>query len=497
MSPKKNPDNTMPPEFYSLAERKFAGTISREEHDRLEKYLLQFPAAMEYYLSLCTVEAAMPGALRIHREEQSQTGAGNVFSFRRRLAGISSIVALFVIAVAGYAFWKQADVLPLPVSVAESGPLCRVSLVLGASFENKRIEPNSPLEQETFSIDAGVAELVFRQGTHVLLEAPASLTVTGSNACRLAYGKAVVTVPDSAKGFVMESPKDRVIDHGTRFAMDVSLDGERTLLGVLSGVVDLEHKDETVRLFTDYAVERNGDNIKSVPFERGDFLTEMPSQEYAWNLDGMAFDEVHKLRFDVTRLIKTPGEIHVIFKLLVGANGLWVKRISLERNGEEVMVSNIHRRSGSIIKFTHDNFFPLELPGNIPLTGKWELVADAVCTRHVNSQPPGSTISSQGIFIFEKGVLHNAVAEDFIGRWQFSHDSKTYVDEFLPDGTVKMSINGVLRDFEDKLPVWSFKDGVVTIDFRRPGWVPLKVILRNKDTMIFLNQTYRNAQRME
>ncbi len=499
MSLNKKSNAAVSPEFYFLAERKLAGSITYEEHARFEKHLMQNRASAEYYVSLCAVEAAAPEALRIQREnaEKNKRGA-KIISFRR--STLALVASLFVFAGTGaFLFSKQIFDAGAPAAALDeaTGPVCRISLVLGASHNGKRLEPNSDLSEGALTIDTGAVELVFRKGAHVLLEAPASLAITGPNACRLTYGKAVATVPDSAKGFLIETPKDRVIDYGTRFALDVSPCGGRTMLGVLSGIVDLEHNGETTRLFTDYAVESTDDGVVSVPFRRNDFLTEMPSQEYAWNLDGLALDKPHTLRFDVSRIIKTPGEIQVIFKHLRGENGLDVKKISLERDGIPVIVSNIQRRAGSQIRYTHNNFFPLELPKDIPLTGKWELVAETVCKRHYGIQPAGSTISSQGIFIFEKGAPRQAEAQDFIGRWQFSHNERTYVNEFRQDGTVLMSINGIPRDFKNKLPVWTFENGIATIDFRRKGWIPLKVILRNKDTMIFLNQSYRNAQRVK
>jgi hypothetical protein len=497
-----NPDNSLPSEFYSLLERKFAGRISDEEQMLLEKYLCENDAAIQYYLTQCEIEGHIAPTLRMLREKRECTGvpAGNRIRFARRIVyGVAATAAVAALAITGFLYRNAQD--PVPISAATMNPepggaLCRVSMVFGASFQGKRIETRAELGAETFTIDAGAVELAFNRGARVLLEAPASLAITGDNACRLAYGKAVADVPDSAKGFVIEGPKDRVVDYGTRFALEVTPDGERTLLGVLNGVVDLEHSGKKVRLFTDYAVERRDDSIKSVPFPRENFLTEMPSQEFSWNLDGLKFDTVRTLRFDITRLIKTPGEIHVIFKRLLGYNGIFVKKITLERDGMPVLVSNVPRHFGRIY-YTRDNFFPLTLPENTPLDGKWELVAEATCRRRTDTQPVTARATAQGIFLFEKGALHYSVAGDFIGRWQFSHDEKNCVYELKSDGGVVMWEDENEVDFKNQKPTWSFKDGVATIDFNEKGSYPLKLILRNKNTMIFLNETYRNACRME
>lgn len=490
----------IPPEIYVLAERKFAGAISREDHARLEALLLESPEARRYYLSLSAVDADLPVALQMRREADARNASANRTRFIRRAAfaiGAAAVIAL----VAATAFHQGAatNTPALADNDDSEAPFCRVSQAVDASAAGKYIDPGTELKTKTFAIDTGVAELVFRKGARVLLEAPAALEITGANSCRLLYGKAVADVPDSAKGFIVETAQDRIVDYGTRFALDVAKDGTRTRLGVLSGIVDLERDNHKVRLFTDYAVETGNGKIISVPFIREDFLTEMPTQEFWWNLDGKPFEKINTLRFDVTRLVQTPGDMHLLFKRLLGKNGLWVKKISLERNGTVVMASVADRHFGQI-QYTRDNFFPLQIPDDTPRTGKWELVVECTCTRHKTGrlmQPPGSTIESQGIFRIEKNLLKNAGAPDFVGRWQYSHDEKTYINEFKANGTMAMFINGKQRDFGDNPPVWTVKDGICTIDFRRVDWFPLKMVLRNSNTMIFVNQTFRNAHRIE
>ncbi|MDR2981695.1 MAG: FecR domain-containing protein [Puniceicoccales bacterium] len=490
-------------EFFSLIEEKLAGTISKEGLARIELYLRQNKAAFDYYVALYKTESRIPEVLALgekhttvpeSRPPSSKHGNTRPIPFLKIAVGATALASAVAIGFILPLVFRSAT--PLPTETSQVPVVfCRVSQVLGASFEGQRIEPQTELKAETFSIDTGIAELIFAQGTRVLLESPASLTITGANSCRLAYGKAVADVPKAAKGFIMEGPNDRAIDYGTRFGMNVSRDGSRTLLGVLNGIVDLEHKGETVRLFTNYAVERQNDSIKSVPFEKDEFLTEMPLQEYTWNIDGLPFEEISTLRFDVTHLIKTPGEIHVIFKWLLGQNGLLVKKLTLEQNGSPVLVSDIPRRAGRAL-YTHDNIFPLTLPASTPLTGKWELVVAATCTK-LPEQKTATTATSRGIFLFEKGLHDGISANDFLGRWQFSHDDKTYIREIKSDGTAGMTVNGVPRDFGDNPPRWSFNEGVLTIDFLREGWGLEQVVLRDKDTMIFLNQVYRNAQRMK
>ncbi|MDR2980958.1 MAG: FecR family protein [Puniceicoccales bacterium] len=505
-SPQKNHLPEIPPEFYILVEQKFAGTVSPEGQQELEECLRRSPEALQYYVSQCEIAGSLPEALHIYQERaarQEKLPAQTIAFSRYRWAAVGAIVAVILCGVAVAVFQRNFLSTDNNNSVAKTvsdAPVCRVSNVLGASFKNQRIELKTELTASEFAIDTGVVELTFGQGARVLLESPASLVIINDNSCRLLRGKAVVDVPDSAKGFVMEGPRDRIIDYGTRFAVDVAGDGERTLLGVLNGIVDLEHNNSTVRLFTNYAIERQGEQIKSVPFDRSAFLTEMPTQEFFWNLNGLPFDEIRTLRFEVTPLVKTPGDIHVIFKWMSGENGLLVKNLRLERDGVAIVSSDERRRAGRYIGYSYGNMFPINLPSDTPLPGKWELVVEGTCTRNNNIQKEGDTATSEGIFSFEKGLLTNVTPEEVVGRWEFSHDNQTYIREFKSDGTATMTVDGKLREIPPEItPQWTVKEGVVTIEFLNGGkaWIPEKMVLRDKNTLIFLSHPYRNAQRME
>ncbi|MDA7921036.1 FecR family protein, partial [Verrucomicrobiales bacterium] len=67
----------------------------------------------------------------------------------------------------------------------------------------------------------GLATIAFDSGAEVILEAPATLDLVDAMNCVLSEGTAVAEVSESAQGFMIKTPTADVIDHGTRFAVNV------------------------------------------------------------------------------------------------------------------------------------------------------------------------------------------------------------------------------------------------------------------------------------
>ena len=96
-----------------------------------------------------------------------------------------------------------------------------------------------------------MAEIQFRSGANILLEGPATLTISGGNQARLNQGKLVARVPPTASGFQVQTPEARVVDLGTEFAVWVNQHpkaGARTActeIHVLTGTVEISPEFES------------------------------------------------------------------------------------------------------------------------------------------------------------------------------------------------------------------------------------------------------------
>ena len=106
----------------------------------------------------------------------------------------------------------------------------------------------SELSAGEVELKTGIAEMRFRSGAVVALEAPARLTIIDAMRCRLMDGTVVIEVPDSAKGFVVETPGGHAVDHGTRFAVSVDAETHSSDFAVHSGWISVHPDDsDTVR----------------------------------------------------------------------------------------------------------------------------------------------------------------------------------------------------------------------------------------------------------
>ena len=159
--------------------------------------------------------------------------------------------------------------LPLRVIGAVAAMVCLAILVASlvggrgpkpiatlASSENAAWEselpttPGAELVPGSLRLISGIATIRFHSGAEVVLEAPSQLVLESPMRGRLLVGAAVIDVPDSAIGFVMETPNGYAVDHGTRFSVVVDKNQQTSSFEVIDGEISVhtsEAKDE-VRL---------------------------------------------------------------------------------------------------------------------------------------------------------------------------------------------------------------------------------------------------------
>lgn len=124
------------------------------------------------------------------------------------------------------------------------------------SSENAAWESSLPtragdqLMQGRMNLRTGIATIRFTSGAELLLEAPATLELISAMRCRLESGAGVVNVPDSAIGFVVETPGGYTEDFGTRFTVRVDEDQKQSDLQLLEGEIEVHHTQsgESLRL---------------------------------------------------------------------------------------------------------------------------------------------------------------------------------------------------------------------------------------------------------
>ena len=108
------------------------------------------------------------------------------------------------------------------------------------------------LSAGTLRLAEGLATVRFDSGAEVVLEAPVEVELVDQMNCVLLRGTAVADVPESAIGFRITTPSAKVVDYGTRFAVNVDRETGATKTQVFEGMVEVEHPDSgrVVRLVT-------------------------------------------------------------------------------------------------------------------------------------------------------------------------------------------------------------------------------------------------------
>jgi hypothetical protein len=159
-----------------------------------------------------------------------------------------------------------------------------------------QMAPTGPLLPGTrLTLQQGLVEVHFLSGTQLILEGPADLQIGGSNAAVLHSGRAVAQVPEAGRGFVLDSPRGRLIDHGTQFAVSVELSGE-TEVHVIEGLVEARQTGgpEPVMLHSAQGLRLSPQGHERLAADDGGFVTEMPPLGQAgaafvhWPLDEAA-----------------------------------------------------------------------------------------------------------------------------------------------------------------------------------------------------------------
>lgn len=141
------------------------------------------------------------------------------------------------------------------VLVQAQGTAARPTFAVMEKTESARWESGSLPTAEGVRLGRGELELVrglatirFDSGAEVILEAPARIALLDAMNCVLHHGTAVAEVGPKAKGFTIETPRARVIDLGTRFALNVDPSTGATQTQVFDGLVEVELPGQSGRI---------------------------------------------------------------------------------------------------------------------------------------------------------------------------------------------------------------------------------------------------------
>ncbi len=126
-------------------------------------------------------------------------------------------------------------------------------------------------------LTSGLVELKFARGATMIVEGPADFEVHGPERAFLHQGRAVTRLPKGTKGFILDSPRGRLVDQGTEFGVSVGPSGD-TEVHVLEGKVDAvpNNRQQTVQLSENQAARLTSGRVEQFTADAVGFITDLP-----------------------------------------------------------------------------------------------------------------------------------------------------------------------------------------------------------------------------
>lgn len=248
-------------ELLGLVEALCNGTQTAERHARLQELLAADADARQFYFDYLDLHLAL-------KQSALQLPAA-----RRRPRRWPAAVAAAVFFGLGFLYVSVRRVDAAPVATLIQSASARF---YGAG---EALRVGGPVDaSKEYALRAGRVEVRFSSGATAILEGPAVFEVRDAMRLRVAFGKCSVLVPPGAEGFAVETPLTRIVDRGTRFAVDVD-DGGETEVQVVEGKADvLIASAAPVTLNEGDGRRYEGGAGRDVPYDRRRFPMDMPDR---------------------------------------------------------------------------------------------------------------------------------------------------------------------------------------------------------------------------
>jgi ferric-dicitrate binding protein FerR (iron transport regulator) len=235
----------MTDELRALCEAAVEGALTPDQAARVEDLCRADPAARRFLVEHLNLHAALVWAAADPALLGERPGLPRPFSEAGR--GKPGRSPRHVVKWAGWAvaagLLVAAGVVALTRTGGTAGPadFARLTDARGCTWQSGTLPTadGSRLGAGRLRLAEGVVRVVFDNGAELRLEGPADLELCAADRCRLHAGRLVGRCPDTAHGFVVETPTAAVRDFGTEFGVSVG-DG-RADVQVFSGRVDVTH----------------------------------------------------------------------------------------------------------------------------------------------------------------------------------------------------------------------------------------------------------------
>jgi hypothetical protein len=199
------------------------------------------------------------------------------------VAKAGSVVTPF--RVAGWrARWRWAAAAMLALGAAawwtirQDAPEAYIVRMESVTWDASRGSPKvgDKLESRRLQLESGLVELKFDRGATVIVEGPADFEVLGAQHAYLHRGRAVTRLVKGTKGFILDSPRGRLVDQGTEFGVSVGSSGD-TEVHVLEGKVEaVPTHQQAVQLSVNQAARLTPQHVEQFAADAVGFITDLP-----------------------------------------------------------------------------------------------------------------------------------------------------------------------------------------------------------------------------
>ncbi|MCP5538424.1 MAG: FecR domain-containing protein [Akkermansiaceae bacterium] len=263
------------------------GPLPPDQMDDLKNRLRTDPEAMHAYLDYIELEGLLHAkyshsASISHPMPRLMDGVVN--RQRRRQVKVSLLAAAAVVL----ALLVATALLRSPESFHAVCQFSADSSFAVTHAEGETGGDRQMLPGSTMRLNNGTAELLLDSGVKSVVEAPAEFTLTEDGHLSFVHGKAWFHVPPAATGFTVTTPRIRVVDLGTEFAISAPKDEPNTL-HVFTGKVEFSTihgngEKQTVTAGSAYSASAGG-KVNSIELDPSLFYHHLPAFTGTLDLD--------------------------------------------------------------------------------------------------------------------------------------------------------------------------------------------------------------------
>jgi ferric-dicitrate binding protein FerR (iron transport regulator) len=231
-------------ELQALCEAVIESRLTPEEAQRLERLVLENPAARRFYVEYLDQHgslhwsAAEPVFLPprdVSPPRQQGMESNPILVAKRHALLVAVLIAATVLLVVGLWLAVSREQSPRHLGTLTAAKTCKWE---AGSLPT---EDGAQLSAGRLRLAEGIARIVFTNGAEITIEAPADLELVAIERCILHAGRLVAKVPAQASGFTVDTPTAVLKDLGTEFGVHVK-DAKTADVQVFNGIVDVKHR---------------------------------------------------------------------------------------------------------------------------------------------------------------------------------------------------------------------------------------------------------------